>query len=79
MGPTIHKVVMGTPHTNLLIMKGHFKSLPRINTAPVPIVLSIDIPTQTEQSFISEKCKFWVKNTVMYCLQKPLTKMRFFP
>jgi hypothetical protein len=69
----------GTPHTNLLIVKGHFKLLPRINTAPIPIVLSIDIRTQTKPSFISEECKFWVKNTVMYCLQKPLTKMRSSP
>jgi hypothetical protein len=32
-----------------------------------------------EPKFISEKCKFWVKNTVMYCLQKPVTKMRSSP
>jgi hypothetical protein len=28
-----------------------------------------------ELSFISEKCKFWVKNTIRYHLQKPVTKM----
>jgi hypothetical protein len=77
MGPTIREAVMAH-HTNLLIMKGHFKRLPRINTTPIPIVLSIDLPTQMEPSFISEKCKFWVKNTVMYCLQKPATKNAFF-
>jgi hypothetical protein len=38
-------------------VKGYFKRLSRINTAPIPIVLSIDILTQMEPSFISEKCK----------------------
>jgi hypothetical protein len=42
-------------------MKGHFKYLLGINTAPIPTVLSIDIPTQLEPSFISEKCKFWIE------------------
>jgi hypothetical protein len=60
-------------------VKGHFKRLLRINTAPVPIVLSIDIPTQMEPSFINEKCKFWVKEAVMYCLQKPVTKIHSSP
>jgi hypothetical protein len=54
MGPTIREAVMAH-HTNLLIVKGHFKLLLRINTAPIPIVLSTDIPTQMEPSFISEK------------------------
>jgi hypothetical protein len=35
----------GTTHNNLLILKGHFKSLSRINTAPVPIGLNIDVHT----------------------------------
>jgi hypothetical protein len=38
----------GTPHTNHLIVKGHLTSLSWINTAPVPIVLNIDIPNQME-------------------------------
>jgi hypothetical protein len=67
MGPTIREAVMAQ-HINLLIVKGHFKSLSRINATPIPIILSIDIPTQVETSFVSEKCKFWVKKTVMYCL-----------
>jgi hypothetical protein len=40
-------------------MNGHFKSLSQINSAPVPIVLSADTPTQMEPSFISEKCKLF--------------------
>jgi hypothetical protein len=35
-------------------MKGHLKSLSRINTAPIHIVLNSDTPTQIEPSFISE-------------------------
>jgi hypothetical protein len=38
-------------------VKGHFKRLLRINIAPIPIVLSTDIPTQMEPSSITEKCK----------------------
>jgi hypothetical protein len=35
-----------------------------------PIVLSMySTVTQIQSSFISEHCKFWVKITVMYCLQ----------
>jgi hypothetical protein len=35
-------------------MKGHFRSLSQINTASIPVVLSLDTPTQIEPSFISE-------------------------
>jgi hypothetical protein len=48
----------------------HLKSLSWINSVPVPIIVSIDLPTQMEPSFISKECKFWVKNSIMYCLQK---------
>jgi hypothetical protein len=65
----------GMSYTNPLIMKGHFKSLSQINTAPVLIVLSIDTPLHMEPSFVSGKCKFWSKNTIMYCLQKSVTKL----
>jgi hypothetical protein len=65
------------PHISLLILKGYFKSLSEINTAPVPIVLSIDIPTEMEPSFLRKICKFWFKNTIMYCLQKPVKKFVF--
>jgi hypothetical protein len=65
----------GTPHTNLLIMKGHFKNLYWINTAQTPIVLSTDIPTQVKPRFISKKSKCWVQTNIMFCLQKPATKM----
>jgi hypothetical protein len=64
----------GMPHTNLLNVKGHFKSLSRINTVQIPIVLSIGTPTQMKPSFISEECKFWVKNTEMYCRKHQLRK-----
>jgi hypothetical protein len=64
----------GTPHTNLLIMKEYFKILFRINTAPTPIVLNTAISTQMKPNLISKKCKFWVKCTVMYCLQRLVTK-----
>jgi hypothetical protein len=63
-----------TPHTNLLIVKWHFKILSQINTAPVPLVLRIHMSTQMEPNFISEECKLWIKSTVIYCLQKPVTK-----
>jgi hypothetical protein len=67
------------PHTYLLIMKGHLnKSLSQINTASVRTVLSIHIPAQIKQCFMSEKCKFLVKNTIMYCLQKAVTKVSVF-
>jgi hypothetical protein len=62
------------PHISLLILKGYFKSLSEIYTAPVPIVLSIDIPTEMESSFLRKICKFWFKNSIMYCPQKPVTK-----
>jgi hypothetical protein len=62
-------------YTNLLTVNGNFKSLSQINTAPILTVLSTDILTEMKPSFISEKCKFWVKNTVMYCSQEPLTKI----
>jgi hypothetical protein len=74
MGFTIYVSVMAH-HTPVLILMGHFKSLSQINTSPVPIVLSIDTPTQMELSFISEKCKFWVENIIMYCLQNPIIKV----
>jgi hypothetical protein len=55
-----------TPLINPLILKGHLKSLSQINTAQVlRIDLNADTPTQVKPSFTSEKCKFWVKNTVM--------------
>jgi hypothetical protein len=63
----------GTPHTNLLIMKGHLKSLSWTNTTLVPILLSMYTPTQMEPRF--NKSTFWVKNITIYCLQKPATKM----
>jgi hypothetical protein len=34
------------------------------------------IPTQMEPIFISKKCMFSVKNTITYCLPKPVTKMQ---
>jgi hypothetical protein len=46
-------------------MKGHYKSLSQINTAPVSTVLIIDTDTQMELSIISEKCKFWAENTTI--------------
>jgi hypothetical protein len=51
------------PHVNLLIMKGHFKSLSQINIVPVPIVLSIDIPTNMEPSFVSENMSFGLRTS----------------
>jgi hypothetical protein len=58
-------------------MKGHFRGLSLINTTPVTVVLSIDIPIQMEPSVITEKCELWVKNQVIYCPQKPFTKNAF--
>jgi hypothetical protein len=53
MVPTIHVAVM-TPHTDILITKGYFKSLSQINTAPEPTVLSTDITTHMDQSLIGK-------------------------
>jgi hypothetical protein len=61
MGPTIPVTVMGH-HTSI------FKSISRINTAPIPI-FCIDTPTQMEPSFNGEKRNFWAKNTVINCPQ----------
>jgi hypothetical protein len=58
-----------------MIVRGQFKSLSEINTAPIMIVLRIDIPTQMGPSFISENVKFLDKNTIMYCLQKAVTEI----
>jgi hypothetical protein len=52
-------------HFNLLIVKEYFKSLSQINTAQIPIVLSIYIPTKMEPSFIGKKYEFWVKYTIV--------------
>jgi hypothetical protein len=65
----------GTPHTSLLIMKGHFRSKSWINTAPVPTVLSVDIPTHMEPVFSREQRKFCVQRTVM----QSFTKIHSFP
>jgi hypothetical protein len=43
----------------------------------LPVVLSIDIPTQVEPSFVFENCKLYIKNTFMYCSQKPVAKNSF--
>jgi hypothetical protein len=51
---------------------------PRINTAPILDVLSTGILSQIEKSFVNEKRGFWVKNTVTYCPQQPVTQMRSF-
>jgi hypothetical protein len=66
----------GTSHANLLIMKGHYKFMSQISTAQIPIILNTDKPIQMKQSFISEKCEFWVKNTIINCLHKPVIKLR---
>jgi hypothetical protein len=51
------------------MVKGYFKILSWINTAPVPVILSIYAPTQIDTRFISEHFKFWVKNAIIYCPQ----------
>lgn len=51
----------GGLHANLLIKKRYFRSLSFINTAPISVVLRIDIPTQMEPTFFSKQCKFWLK------------------
>jgi hypothetical protein len=61
-------------HTNLLTVAEYFKSSSQINTAPVPTVLSTDIPITIQPSFIGKKYEFWVKQTVVYCLHKSVKK-----
>jgi hypothetical protein len=55
--------------------KNVIRSLSWINTAPVLNVLSNDISTYMELSFISKICKFWIEETVMYFTQKHVTEM----
>lgn len=50
------RVSNGTAQTNLRTVTGHFKSLSRINTVPVPLALK----------------KFRFKSTFMYCPQRQL-------
>jgi hypothetical protein len=60
MGPSICVAVMAhhtTPHQTSDHEEA-LQSLSQINTAPIPNVLSTDIHTQIEPSFISKKCKF---------------------
>jgi hypothetical protein len=76
VGPTI-LVANGTPHTSLLIVKEYFNSWYLVNTASVPVVLSIYIPSQIEPSFFSKRCRCWFKSTVIYCSQKPVTELHF--
>jgi hypothetical protein len=54
MGSTI-RVAVEMSHANVLIVRGHFKNMSRINTDSLPIVLSTDVATQMEPSFISER------------------------
>jgi hypothetical protein len=49
--------------------------VPWINTAPEFTVLSIDLSTSMEPDVISRKCKFWLKNIIMYYAQKPVTEI----
>jgi hypothetical protein len=63
-----------TTHSNLLMVKGYFKSLSQINTLPVLIILTTDVPLRWNTA--SPVKMFWVKN-IMYCSQKPVTNMHF--
>jgi hypothetical protein len=74
MGPAIRVAVMAHHTTCRLILNGYFKSLSYINTALVPFILSIDIPTHMEPRFISKNCRFWVKETNVHRQQKPVTE-----
>jgi hypothetical protein len=48
----------GTPYTNVLIVGGYFKSVSRINTLAIIIVVSDDTPPQMKSSFVSENVSF---------------------
>jgi hypothetical protein len=74
MGPTIRVAVMAR-HRIFRSWTDTSKIYP-INTAPIHTGLCLDTPTQTEPRFIIEECKFWVKNTVITCLQKRVIKIR---
>jgi hypothetical protein len=69
MGSTVPVAVIA-PLTNYLIVKKHFKSLSRINTASVPIVLNIDTPTQMLPSLVGEKYKVFGPGTPSYVVRK---------
>jgi hypothetical protein len=66
------------PYINLMILKGHFFSLFRINTARIPIVISTDTPTQMKPSFISEEWKFLSWDDHPYITRKASYKNAFF-
>jgi hypothetical protein len=57
----------GTLHTNLLIMKGYFRSVSQINTAPIHIVLSTHIPTQMEPNVIATKYVLGQEHCLVLC------------
>jgi hypothetical protein len=48
----------GTLHTNLLIMKRHFKGLSQINTAPVHIVLALIYPLGWNQALLVKNISY---------------------
>jgi hypothetical protein len=75
MGSTVPVAVIA-PLTNYLIVKKHFKSLSRINTASVHIVLNIDTPTQMLPSLVGEKYKVLGQERRHMLSAKPLTEMR---
>jgi hypothetical protein len=57
-----------------MIVRGQFKSLSEINTAPIMIVLRIDIPTQMGPSFISENVSFWIRTPLCTACKNQLQK-----
>jgi hypothetical protein len=66
-----------TYHSELIVCtKTNASYLFLIDTAPVTIVHSIDISSQKELSFIGKEHKFRVKETIMYCQQKPVIKIQ---
>jgi hypothetical protein len=54
------------------MVKGHFKRLPRINTAPMPIVLSIGIPTPPHHLYLLLKVR--TQNRLVSDLTRPETQ-----
>jgi hypothetical protein len=59
-GPHCKCSSSGTPHTNLLTVKGHFRRLSRINSAPVAlyIALNTDTPPEMEPNWAMQGSRF---------------------
>jgi hypothetical protein len=61
LGPTIRvAAAAAAQHTRIFRSEGVLQEYSWMNNAQIPVVLSIDTPTQMEPSFFNKKLKFCV-------------------